>query len=81
MEKACISIIVKKNFKKTQGGSIDVQYDTQMGERKIVELGDVIASLNKSATVTIEYSVFSEISATWLVIRSYYADVKRLVKH
>lgn len=81
MKRAAISILVKRNKKKTQGVSIDVQYDTQMGEFKIVEMGDAIASLNKSASVIIEYSVFSDISKTWLVLRSYYANEKRLVKH
>lgn len=81
MEKACISIIVKKNKQRTKGATIDVQYDKFLAELKIKEIGDAILSLNKSASVTIEYSVCSEISGTWLVLRSYYANEGRIVKH
>tara|TARA_R110000765_G_scaffold228346_2_gene332006 strand:- start:405 stop:650 length:246 start_codon:yes stop_codon:yes gene_type:complete len=80
MEKSAITIRVKKNFGKTKTSTIDVQYDSHMAEIKIREIGEAIISLNKSASVTIGYSVFNSISGTWMEMMSYYADEERLVK-
>jgi len=81
MKDICLVIDVKKNKGKRYRSSIDVQYDLGLGEIKLKEIGDTVISLNKSAEVTIEYCCFNSISGTWMVLMSYYANVKRLVKH
>tara|TARA_B100000767_G_scaffold264221_1_gene278857 strand:- start:880 stop:1125 length:246 start_codon:yes stop_codon:yes gene_type:complete len=80
MTKAAIFINVKKNLGKRHTSTIDVQYDSDMAEIKIEEIGEAISSLNKSADVTVSYSVFNEISGTWMELMAYYANEKRIVK-
>ncbi len=81
MSHKSIAIRVKEEGKKSVRTTIDVEYGDAVAKHKMKELGDLISSVNPDAMVEIEYLVHNTISNTWMVMSSYYADEKRMVKH
>ena len=74
-----IAIIVKENGKKSVRSSINVEYGNSIAKFKIKELGDLIVSLNPTATVEVNFSIYNTISYTWMEMFCYYANEERLV--
>jgi len=81
MSTQSLSIRVKEEGKKSVRTTIDVEYGDAVAKYKMKELGDLISSINPDAMVEVEFLVHSNISNTWMVMSSYYANEKRMVKH
>ena len=81
MSKKSISIRVKEEGKKSVRTTIDVEYGDAVAKYKMKEIGDLISSINPDAMVEVEFLIYSNVSDTWMVMSSYYADEKRMVKH
>ena len=81
MSHKIISIRVKQVSKKSVRTTIDVEYGDAVAKFKMEELGKLISSLNPQAMVEIELLHYNNISNTWMVMCSYYADENRFVKH
>ena len=81
MSHKIISIRVKQVSKKSVRTTIDVEYGDAVAKFKMEELGKLISSLNPQAMVEIELLLYNNISNTWMVMCSYYADENRFVKH
>ena len=76
-----IQIRVKEEGKKSVRTTIDVEYGDAVAKYKMKELGDLISSINPNAMVEVEFLIHNTISNSWMVMSSYYADEKRMVKH
>ena len=81
MSTQSLSIRVKEEGKKSVRTTIDVEYGDAVAKYKMKELGDLISSINPDAMVEIEHLIHNNVSNTWMVMNSYYADEKRMVKH
>lgn len=81
MSQQSLSIRVKEEGKKSVRTTIDVEYGDAVAKYKMKELGDLISSINPDALVELEHLIYNSISNTWMVMNSYYADEKRMVKH
>ena len=79
MNHKSIGIRVKEEGKKSVRTTIDVEYGDAVAKFKIKEIGDLISSINPDAIVEVSFSVYSNISGTWMEMFSYYADEKKLV--
>ena len=81
MSHKAFAIRVKEDEQPSKRTTIDVEYGDAVAVYKMKELGDLISSLNPNAIVEIEFLIHNSISNTWMVMSSYYADEKRMVKH
>ena len=79
MNHKSIGIRVKEEGKKSVRTTIDVEYGDAVAKYKIKEIGDLISSINSDAMVEVSFSVYSNVSDTWMEMFSYYADEKKLV--
>ncbi len=81
MSHKSIAIRVKEDGKKSVRTTIDVEYGDAVAKHKMKEIGDLISSINPDAMVEVEFLVHNSVSISWMVMSSYYADEKRMVKH
>jgi hypothetical protein len=79
--KGSIHFMVKVKNQRTINANVDVNYNDELAEIKVTELGDMLAKINPTAMIEVGYSVFNSISGTWMQMTSYYADEKRFIKH
>ena len=79
MNHKSIGIRVKEEGKKSVRTTIDVEYGDAVAKYKIKEIGDLISSINPDAMVEVNFSVYSNVSDTWMEMFSYYGDEKKLV--
>ena len=79
MNNKSIGIRVKEEGKRSVRTTIDVEYGDAVAKFKIKEIGDLISAINPDAMVEVSFSVYSNVSDTWMEMFSYYADEKKLV--
>ena len=76
-----ISITIKVNKRKSNRIVIDSEYDKDLCEGKMYEIGNALTVLNADARITIEWFVANKISGTYMGMCSYYANEAKFFEH